>query len=83
MLKTKDLLLRKGLKVDWLDYLMNDIRFFLRLIKAFKKDKYTLDGLFVYSFSGNILALSKGFLLNILSLNRFEALILKETEQLI
>jgi len=33
---------------------MNDIRFFLRLIKAFKKDKYTLAGLFVYSFSGNI-----------------------------
>ena len=29
MLKTNDLLLRKRLKIDWLDYLMNDIRFFL------------------------------------------------------
>jgi len=38
MLKTNVFLLEKHLKLDSLDYLMNDIRFVLRLINELNKD---------------------------------------------
>ena len=78
MLKTDDFLLRKALKVDWLDYLMNDIRFFLRLNKAFKNEKYTLVVLFFNHLTWNTWALAKDLPLHILSLNRFGATTFKE-----
>ena len=60
MLKTNVFLLEKHLKLDSLDYLMNDIRFILRLINELYKDNYKLSSLFFYSFFEEHISLGEG-----------------------